>query len=208
MPDIKGPHAHPLSSRNCRLPHWAVWDVERSIVTMGPCACVLSRFRPVRLCVTLWTAACQASLSMGFSRQEYWNGFFSLSVFPTQGSILHLLHIRHWQTGSLPLGPSGKSLFTYIFVQKLITELLFCARHSSRKYKAILEKTNPLFWSRDIPASLPILKSMNLLLGLWLDAPSLCSSPTDTAHLQPSPDMPAACCLLCFLNCISSAIAK
>ena len=23
--------------------------------------------------VTLWTIACQASLSMGFSRQEYWN---------------------------------------------------------------------------------------------------------------------------------------
>ena len=27
----------------------------------------------VRLCVTLWTEACQASLSMGFSRQEYWS---------------------------------------------------------------------------------------------------------------------------------------
>ena len=25
--------------------------------------------------VTLWTAARQALLSMGFSRQEYWNGF-------------------------------------------------------------------------------------------------------------------------------------
>ena len=26
------------------------------------------------LTVTLWTVACQAPLSMGFSRQEYWNG--------------------------------------------------------------------------------------------------------------------------------------
>ena len=29
------------------------------------------------LCLTLetpWTVACQAPLSMGFSRQEYWNG--------------------------------------------------------------------------------------------------------------------------------------
>ena len=25
-------------------------------------------------CPTLWTVACQAPLSMGFSRQEYWNG--------------------------------------------------------------------------------------------------------------------------------------
>ena len=28
----------------------------------------------VRLFVTPWTVACQASLSMGFSRQEYWSG--------------------------------------------------------------------------------------------------------------------------------------
>ena len=28
----------------------------------------------VRLLVTPWTAACQAPLSMGFSRQEYWSG--------------------------------------------------------------------------------------------------------------------------------------
>ena len=29
---------------------------------------------PVRLFTTPWTAACQAPLSMGFSRQEYWSG--------------------------------------------------------------------------------------------------------------------------------------
>ena len=28
----------------------------------------------VRLCATPWTVACQAPLSMGFSRQEYWSG--------------------------------------------------------------------------------------------------------------------------------------
>ena len=38
------------------------------------CACVLSHFSHVRLCVTLWTVACQAPLSMGFSRQEHWSG--------------------------------------------------------------------------------------------------------------------------------------
>ena len=38
------------------------------------CACVLSRFSPVQLCATLWTGACQAPLSLGFSRQEYWSG--------------------------------------------------------------------------------------------------------------------------------------
>ena len=33
---------------------------------------VLSCFSRVRLFATLWTVACQAPLSMGFSRQEYW----------------------------------------------------------------------------------------------------------------------------------------
>ena len=28
---------------------------------------------PARLFVTLWTVACQASLSVGFSKQEYWS---------------------------------------------------------------------------------------------------------------------------------------
>ena len=35
---------------------------------------VLSCFSRVRLFATLWTIACQAPLSMGFSRQEYWSG--------------------------------------------------------------------------------------------------------------------------------------
>ena len=38
------------------------------------CASMLSDFSCVRLCSTLWTVACQAPLSMGFSRQEYWSG--------------------------------------------------------------------------------------------------------------------------------------
>ena len=33
-----------------------------------------SRFSCVWLFVTLWTVACQAPLSKGFSRQEYWSG--------------------------------------------------------------------------------------------------------------------------------------
>ena len=32
---------------------------------------------------TPWTIACQAPLSMGFSRQEYWNGF----PFPSPGDL-------------------------------------------------------------------------------------------------------------------------
>ena len=37
-------------------------------------ACVLSHFSLVQLFVTLWTIACQTLLSMGFFKQQYWNG--------------------------------------------------------------------------------------------------------------------------------------
>ena len=45
--------------------------------------CVLSHFSCVRLFVTLWTVACQAPLSMGFSRPEYWNRL----PFPSPGDL-------------------------------------------------------------------------------------------------------------------------
>ena len=52
------------------------------------CVRVLSLFGHVQLFVTPWTAAHQAPLSMGFSRQEYWVGCHALlqGIFPTQKS--------------------------------------------------------------------------------------------------------------------------
>ena len=38
------------------------------------CVCFLSHFSHVQVFVTPWTVACQASLSMRFSREEYWSG--------------------------------------------------------------------------------------------------------------------------------------
>ena len=46
---------------------------------------VLSRFSFVQLFATLWTVACQAPLSMGFSRQKYW----SRLPFPSPGDLLN-----------------------------------------------------------------------------------------------------------------------
>ena len=57
-----------------------------------------------------WTAASQLSLSMEFSRQEYWSGL----PFPPPGDLPDpdiepgLLQLLHWQAGSLPLAPPGK----------------------------------------------------------------------------------------------------
>ena len=58
---------------------------------------MLSCFSCVHLFATLWTVACWAPLSMGFSREEYWSGLPCLlqGVFPTQGSNLSLLHLLH-----------------------------------------------------------------------------------------------------------------
>ena len=47
------------------------------------CACVLSCFSHVQLFTTLRTVSHQAPLSMGFSRQEYWNGL----PFPSPGDL-------------------------------------------------------------------------------------------------------------------------
>ena len=56
-----------------------------------------------------WTVAQQARLSMGFSRQEHWSGLPLLlqGTCPTQGSNPRLLHLLHWQVGSLPLSHLG-----------------------------------------------------------------------------------------------------
>ena len=44
---------------------------------------MLSCFSHVRLFATSWTVACQASLSVELSRQEYWSGL----PFPTPGDL-------------------------------------------------------------------------------------------------------------------------
>ena len=49
------------------------------------CTCAQS-LNPVQLFVTTWTAVCQAPLSLGFSRQEYWIGL----PFPSPGDLPNL----------------------------------------------------------------------------------------------------------------------
>ena len=48
----------------------------------GMC-CMLSCFSHVHILVTPWTVAHQVPLSMGFFRQEYWNGL----PFPSPGHL-------------------------------------------------------------------------------------------------------------------------
>ena len=70
--------------------------------------------RHVQFFVTLCTVACQAPLSMGLSRQEYWSRLpFPLpGIFLTRRLNPHLLCLLHWQVGALPLHHLGSH---YIF---------------------------------------------------------------------------------------------
>jgi len=63
------------------------------------------------LSATLWTVACQVSLSMGFSRQEYCSGlrFPSPGDIPGPGIKALFLLSPAFQADSLPTEPSGKS---------------------------------------------------------------------------------------------------
>ena len=56
-------------------PGWLTDKVAWDVASPGDQACMRSKLLScVRLFATPWTAACQAPLSMGFSRQEYWSG--------------------------------------------------------------------------------------------------------------------------------------
>ena len=70
---------------------------------------LLSCCSHVWLLVTSWTVVHQASLSMGFSRQEYWSGLPCPRPGdpPDPGITLHLLCLLHWQVSCLPLEPPG-----------------------------------------------------------------------------------------------------
>ena len=76
-----------------------------------PCkdACVHAKsFRRVHIFVPLWTIACLAPLSMGFSRREYWSGMPCLSPgdCPNPGIEPRSPAL---QADSLPSEPVGKA---------------------------------------------------------------------------------------------------
>ena len=102
--------------------------------------------KPCLTLTTPWTVACQAPLSMGFTRQEYWNGlpFPSQGIFLIQGSNSGLLRCRwilyrlnhqgtrdtkKWQL--LPLGEAvERELLSSIYAKK--TELFLPSNKSGR----------------------------------------------------------------------------
>ena len=73
----------------------------------------------------------------------------------------------------------------------------------------IIRRLSLISWPMTIyQVSLPILKSMNLLLGLWLDSPCLYSLPINTTCPKPSTKLPVTWYCMHSPNCNSSAILK
>ena len=106
-------------------------------------SCMLSCFSRVWLFVTLWAIACQAPLSMEFSREEYWSGL----QFPTPGHIS--------DPGIKPIYPASPALAGRFFITSTIW---LC----ERKW-VILSYLHRLVWKN---------KLIEAWLTGWMDAVS------------------------------------
>ena len=101
------------------------------------CVCVLRGFSCIRLFVTPWTAAHQAPLSMGFSRQEYWRGLPCPPPgdLPNPGIELEFLASSALQVDSLPVSHQG-SLHTLSCISSNPTLVYSLQKKKKEKLKA------------------------------------------------------------------------
>ena len=82
---------------------------------------------PLWLCGTSWTAACQAPLSMGFSRHEYWSGLPCPPPWdlPDPGiDPVSLTSNLNANAGSLSLAPPEKSRITAYSKASLVAQMV------------------------------------------------------------------------------------
>ena len=82
-----------------------------------------------------WTAAYQAPLSMGFSRQEYWSGlplpspaeFSTVSLIPLQATMTSFLQLPNWSIHTFLvhcfLGHSQHSSESNLFIKKILSKV-------------------------------------------------------------------------------------
>ena len=77
---------------------------------------MLSHFSHVQLFVTLGTIVCQAPLSMGFSRQEYWSGLSCIlsGDLPDPGIKTAFPVAPELQADSLLLSYRGSPISVYV----------------------------------------------------------------------------------------------
>ena len=93
----------------CRWPRKHSTLIKKKKFTCVCCRLLLqlSRFSRVRLCATPYTAARQATPSLGFSRQEHWSGV--LQITRVQNPLG--AHCRHWSGRAQRGSPCGLVCF-------------------------------------------------------------------------------------------------
>ena len=111
------------------------------------CCAVLSHFSHVRFFATPWTVAHQASLSMGFSRQEYW----SWLPFPTPGKSCVSVHNMF-----ILLRRSSGEFIEHWF------EVVYLETFVNPKSRLYLLEIHATISNNDVP------KAMNMLYALYL----------------------------------------
>ena len=87
-----------------------------SYIFLTLCA-VLSYFSCAWLCETLWTVACQAPLSVGFCRQEYWSG----QSFPSPENFHMIQQFHFWVYISKRKVSKFSDICTFMYTETLFT---------------------------------------------------------------------------------------
>ena len=152
--------------------------------------------------VTPWTVACQAPLSMAFSRQEYWSGV----PFPFPGNLPDLgiePGSPALQEDSLLSEPPGKPMFTYMIYLFIHHQGPCMVWEYVSSWAPLLGQLNlahipcwlcnaPMTWER-------LVHSFQFCLNLWLQW-RLCSQGVVRMWLVISQMETCMDCLLCVLN--------
>ena len=82
------------------------------------CASVLSRFSHVRLFAMLWTVACQAPPSMGFSRQDPClekQGLWTIAALVSASMMWHRHNVLHTEPTKSPKAEAEQNTPAYSF---------------------------------------------------------------------------------------------
>ena len=102
--------------------------LERVAISFSNHACMLSHFSHVRHCATLWSAAHQAPLSTGCSRQEYWSGL----PFPSPIACRHAKSHQSCPTMCDPMDSSPPGSSVHRILQARTLQLVAISFYNSR----------------------------------------------------------------------------
>ena len=134
-----------------------VINIYQIFCQIGVCLCMLSRFSCVQLFAMPWTAARQAPLSVGFSRQEYWSGL----PWPPPGD-LPSPGIKPGspalQADSLPSEPLGKPVVGLKEIAKGLSVFWILLPRPGIGVGALAVKVeSPNHWTtREVPPNTPL----------------------------------------------------